>query len=82
MEQHIYHYYIFHKKDLNLKQKIQEFDCVEHTSIQVTIPVEREQLNMPDPHRSLVSITTISDSSFKQLDEQLTETFEEIWFKQ
>lgn len=82
MEQTQYHYYIFHTDTTNVEQKIQNLDCVEDTSVLVTVPISEKMSKLPYSSRSLVSITIYPHSKFKILDSNIDNIFEETWFKQ
>lgn len=76
-----FHFNVFHHGDTDVKEKITEFDCVERVSIQVTIPISEDKINLDDPHRSAISVTVNSKEDLKLLDSQLQDNFKHIWFK-
>ena len=72
---------IFHTGSDTIQTKIQKFECVESVSVQVSIPISEDKLDLKNPHRSAITVTIDPNHSFEDLDSKLENEFNTVWFK-
>jgi len=72
MNQAEYHYKVTHTDGLRL-ERIQELDFVDDVSSNVTIEVD-------DGQRSNLTISVNEDNVFEELDSELEDMYERVWF--
>lgn len=72
MNQDEYHYKVTHTDDLRL-ERIQELDFVDDVHSNVTIEVDNGQ-------RSNLTIDVNKDDVFEELDSELEDMYERVWF--
>lgn len=79
-KQQNFHYKIYHSGDVDVAQKIEEYESVESVSVIVEINTNEKDFDSDNVVMSRVIIKVKSDYELEDLDKNLQDEFISIWF--